>query len=151
MQPSPVVPGHRELPLPRPRVPLCGPANPPLRHGPCKKSWQGGCWQPLPPSSALLHPRGPLPRALGAYLLLPLFLTHFMTSRLRVVRLNTPLGRYGCFRGGGSMLGGLGFCSAISPLLGGGCLALQGQRPSPRGCMETLTSQSQRAAEGKAN
>ena len=81
-------------------------------------------------------------------LLLPVFLTHFMAAGLRVTRLNTPLGRYGRVRGGGSVLGGLGFRSAMSPLLGGGRLAVQGQCPSPRGCPETLASQ--RAAEGKA-
>lgn len=146
-----MLPGRCELPLPHPRVLSCAPANPPLRHGPCKRSWRGGL---LAASATELRVasswRTPAPGARCLLLLLPLFLTHFMTLRLRVTRLNTPLGRYGCVQGRGNVLGGSGFCSAISPLLGRGCSVLQGQHPSARGCRETLTNQSRTAAEGKA-
>lgn len=46
------------------------------------------------------------------------------------------------------MLGGLGLCLGISPLLGWECLALQGQHLNPGDCMKTLMSQ--RVEEGKA-
>lgn len=50
-------------------------------------------------------------------LLLPLLLTHFMTSRLRVTRLNTPLGRYDHVWGEGAHWEGWAFALQHSPCL----------------------------------
>lgn len=70
------------------------------------------------PATELCIAPSPWSHTLGTWcLLLPLILTHFMTPRLRVMRLNTPLGRYGCARGGGSMWEGWGFAWQHPPCL----------------------------------
>lgn len=147
----PVLPGRGELPLPRPRVPPCAVANPPHTSdlAPAKGAGKWGCWRPPPPSSASLRPGGPPPRGTRCVLLLlPLFLTHFMTEAQGYKAQHTPGARSGRRERAGST--GVLLCDIPLPCLAGDAWRWQGQRLSPRGCAETLTGWSQSAAGGKA-
>lgn len=118
----------REAPLPG------GSCPPPKKRVSSKRSWLGCAESSAPPSSSHGFVLSP-PTLHCRCLLLPSVVTHFMTSRLRVTRLNTPRGRHGCAQGAwqGSVLRGLG-----SPCNASSAWRRALSAPEPWGCKEPL-------------
>lgn len=112
--------------------------SPTKKRGSSRRSWLGCAESSAPPSSSHGFVLSP-PTLHCRCLLLPSVVTHFMTSRLRVTRLNTPRGRHGCAQGArqGSVLRGLGSpCSASSAWRR--ALGVPRAAPEPWGCKEPL-------------